>query len=288
MVRYEKNFTPLCLVDETREKAFQKNIKEKKYNSNNDTYKCKNGNINQIANHLKKIYKNKCAYCETKFNRSYIKIEHYRPKNSRYYKNYYFLAYSWSNLLPICDICNNTKLDYFDIEDNENRIIYNNETLKDIQYNTKKYNKIEKPLFIHPEYDEYDKLFSFNNKGKMVTFDKRLRYTRTKANLNEKYLKDRRATVINDFRNLIDESIFLFRFLETKEDFIEFKYMIENKIKDFFIDENEFIAVRKFIIQRLDYCLVDSKFNKMFKISLYRYIKDIEVYSSVKKGIIKL
>ena len=60
---------------------------------------------------------NKCCYCESKFGAtSYGAVEHFRPKGSvqqgqgqnREYPGYYWLAYSWSNLLVSCERCNSS------------------------------------------------------------------------------------------------------------------------------------------------------------------------------------
>ena len=56
----------------------------------------------RIENKLSELYKSKCCYCET--NISGTEIEHYRPKN-----DYYWLVYSWDNLLAVCSQCNRKK-----------------------------------------------------------------------------------------------------------------------------------------------------------------------------------
>ena len=57
----------------------------------------------------------KCCYCESRFGAtSYGAVEHFRPKGAvqqergedREYPGYYWLAYSWSNLLVSCERCN--------------------------------------------------------------------------------------------------------------------------------------------------------------------------------------
>ncbi len=64
---------------------------------------------------LKKAQHDKCAYCENHFaGNSSGDVEHFRPKAysqqsrgaSRVYPGYYWLAYSWTNLLYSCEICN--------------------------------------------------------------------------------------------------------------------------------------------------------------------------------------
>jgi uncharacterized protein (TIGR02646 family) len=64
---------------------------------------------------LKKAQHDKCAYCENHFaGNSSGDIEHFRPKAysqqsagaRKSYPGYYWLAYTWTNLLYSCEICN--------------------------------------------------------------------------------------------------------------------------------------------------------------------------------------
>jgi len=63
---------------------------------------------------IRKIFNEKCAYCEGKFNKnSYGHIEHWRPKGAveenPLHKGYYWLASEWTNLLWACPVCNSRK-----------------------------------------------------------------------------------------------------------------------------------------------------------------------------------
>lgn len=276
MVKYSRGYTPLCLVDDKVLKAFDKDVENKKYVDSSSRYKCKHQKdgikLYPVSDALKDIYKNKCAYCETHFNRTFIKIEHYRPKSV-----YYALAYSWSNLLPICDICNTTKSNNFEVD---SMVVKDKvRTLQKLQYSTKIFNKIEKPKFLHPEIDNYDEMFRFDLKGKIIVFDNilnshRMVYTIKYSDLNQDALAQRRAKVFEDFKNIINEL-----FLLAKNN-IEYNESMNSKIVGFFNNENEFIAVRKFIIKYLHIFLkkCDDTFIENFRNSLNQYIKNIAVY----------
>ena len=289
MVKYLKTFTPLCLVDKSRKKAFQEDILAKKYIDSNSLYKCKYQKDYEtfypVKDALNQIYRNKCAYCETQINRTSTNIEHYRPKSI-----YYALAYGWSNLLPICDMCNSKKSNHFEIESGTARVKYNQESLEDLQYITAKYNKEEQPKFLHPEIDNYEHLFRFNSKGKIIVYksipnsDKMI-YTINHSDLNHHNLLKRRAKILQDFIKMNNDLFDYYKMaLETKNrsNFIKFQKNIQIEIKIFFNDENEFIAVRKFIIERLRFYLMskDKIFVKFFKGYLHKYIKNIEVYNN--------
>jgi len=58
-----------------------------------------------IALELRRMAHRKCAFCEGKLElTAYLEIEHYWPKTLRPEQ-----AFNWSNLFPICRICNNAK-----------------------------------------------------------------------------------------------------------------------------------------------------------------------------------
>ena len=61
----------------------------------------------KVRDFLNKYYHGKCAYCEEHCK---AEIEHYRPKKGVQedpsHNGYYWLCYSWSNLVPSCRYCN--------------------------------------------------------------------------------------------------------------------------------------------------------------------------------------
>jgi uncharacterized protein (TIGR02646 family) len=80
----------------------------------------------EIKSLLLDLFHNKCAYCETPIVRS-GHVDHFRPKvealeivdkkiKSRA-KGYYWLAYEWENLYPVCDWCSSIrgKRNYFPV-----------------------------------------------------------------------------------------------------------------------------------------------------------------------------
>ncbi len=64
-----------------------------------------------VAETLRKLFNDKCAYCESTFRAvSPADIEHYRPKgrvkDEENHQGYWWLAADWENLLPCCIDCN--------------------------------------------------------------------------------------------------------------------------------------------------------------------------------------
>jgi uncharacterized protein (TIGR02646 family) len=73
----------------------------------------------------------KCCFCEGKFEaNAAADVEHYRPKHysqqarsgHKIYPGYYWVAYTWTNLLYSCQICNRShKRNYFPLHDPDTR-----------------------------------------------------------------------------------------------------------------------------------------------------------------------
>ena len=82
----------------------------------------------EVRNALKKLYHNKCAYCEGKVKpaQNQPNIDHYRPKDKiksvENHKGYYWLGYEWTNLLHTCTNCNIIKSNQFPLKDESKRI----------------------------------------------------------------------------------------------------------------------------------------------------------------------
>ena len=145
---------PTVLNNTKAQKEFQKNIEEKKY-AGNDIYR-------RVKTGLEKIYQGKCAYCETNtLAGAHNHIEHYRPNNK-----YYWLAFSWDNLLISCPKCNEKKGNHFYI--NSKEVKYNDELLSELHSITPEYDGIEEPLLINPEQETQTRLkeyFTFKTDG---------------------------------------------------------------------------------------------------------------------------
>lgn len=93
MIKVEKDFAniPKILSSQNRKDAFNKNVKDKAFNNGKTLYK-----PNKVKARLHKIYNLKCVYCEDSLLNS--------PKHI-----YYWLAYSWDNLLLCYTSCNRSK-----------------------------------------------------------------------------------------------------------------------------------------------------------------------------------
>ena len=196
----------------------------------------------KLKESLKSIYNHKCAYCEQKMvfpkenqNKSAsndLTLEHYRPKST-----YYWLAYSWDNLLPVCYDCNHAKEDFFDIEGVEITEIRTNE-IDNIHELASIYNSEEKPKFIHPELENLSTEFIFGKDGTVTSNNERCQYVIEKCDLKRLKLVLKRRKIIDDLKSK-------YQAIQTEEEF----YQLAKDIKTKSINpKTEFIALYDFIL----------------------------------------
>lgn len=115
----------------------------------------------RVRDILNLYYKSKCAYCEQTCK---AEIEHYRPKKGvtedSEHEGYYWLCYTWSNLVPSCRYCNTEggKGNRFPIINEANRVkkpSFNSENLDTTKCAASQTPLIdEKPFLLHPEIDK--------------------------------------------------------------------------------------------------------------------------------------
>ena len=84
-----------------------------------------------VRQSLSAAQRDKCCYCESRLGVTSHRVgEHFRPKGAvqqdsdqrMEYPGYYWLAYSWTNLLMSCDVCNSTHKRYlFPLSDHSER-----------------------------------------------------------------------------------------------------------------------------------------------------------------------
>ncbi len=225
---FKDNLVPTKLNNATTDDEFKKNVAAKKYVGNN--------RYSTVKEELHEIYHNKCAFCESDITAgSYNHIEHYRPKAI-----YYWLAYSWDNLLLSCPKCNTKKSDLFEIE-NENRAEYDNESLNELHNKISEYDNIEQPKLLNPEQTTEEELkshFSFTPKGKLLPISERMKYTEKLCDLNRTELVKKRFALLNDFLKMYD----------LINDKSEAKNAIINILERSIENNEEYIAWKKFLL----------------------------------------
>ena len=98
----------------------------------------------KVKNFLHRSQNGKCCYCERKRDKkAETDVEHFRPKaklkEKPNHSGYWWLAYSWDNLLISCKKCNNRKDINFPLKDESKRAFSENDDLKK-----------EEPILINP------------------------------------------------------------------------------------------------------------------------------------------
>lgn len=251
MIKVNKDFTdiPAILKSQNRKDAFDTNIFSSQYADEKNLYK-----VGSVQKKLNEIYHLKCAYCEQKLLDAPKHVEHYRPKDT-----YYWLAYSWDNLLLSCGGCNIAKGTNFPIK--KSMASYNNEAFTDIHNLGNSYDAIEEPILINPEKEDVlDKLI-FNTNGEISSLDDRVKSTIDNiCKLNRDELVQKRVELLNDFINRINKHYFLF--LKEKGGLSRFKPDLE-LFKEKCNQTEEFYSLRYFILNHIELFFEDVKIQKI-------------------------
>ncbi len=236
MIRVHKNLddVPQSLNQRKTEMKRNESILSTKYIKSN-RYK-----QSDVKKKLQDISNGKCVFCEQyiekcengKMKECSSTVEHYRPKSK-----YYWLAYSWDNLLWCCNRCNKNKDDKFKTLNEP--IIYNDDFKENIHSHTKQYNELEQPFMINPELESVINKLTFHN-GKIDSDDERVQYTIETCELDREALNEKRKAIIDDFIKKINAKVAM------REDYSDILKTLLIAIK---AKEQEFIALRYWILQ---------------------------------------
>ncbi|MEZ4962123.1 MAG: retron system putative HNH endonuclease [Saprospiraceae bacterium] len=184
MIKIEKDLTqvpaslqvpPMNRSAIATHKIRERIIRQSRYPKNSSAVD-KRYKMEDIKDALFKIYNGKCAFCEQRVERWHV--EHFRPKSE-----YYWLAFSWDNLLYACPDCNGSKSNHFHLDKEKN------------------------PLFINPEMEDPSPLITFQKDGLVSSADARMKYTLEKCSVYRKYLNDNRKKIWDDFLNDLESEV---------------------------------------------------------------------------------
>jgi len=185
---------------------------------------------------LKAIYKNKCAYCEQKIEQSHV--EHYRPKDI-----YYWLAFSWDNLILACSFCNLYKGVNFDLDGEPITFENNEENLENINTSGLSYDEIELPRMVNPETIDPSEYIYFEKNGSIKSEDSRFLYTIEKCKIDRKYLNDSRRKLLDNFEKDINAAL-VYNSENVAEQEREISSLARKFVRDSLDRESEFISFR--------------------------------------------
>ena len=136
---------------------------------------------------LEYVFFDKCAMCEARVGHAGRgEGDHYRPKKrvkipvaggwppgkvkwkvlaaavAGQSASYFWMAYDWTNLIPLCSICNNTKSDKFPVA---------GQHVFDPTLTTRQLNERERPLLINPYYEDPVEFLRYGITGGIVAID---------------------------------------------------------------------------------------------------------------------
>jgi len=184
-----------------------------------------------VKDSLFKLYNRKCVYCESRL--SGTEIEHYRNKST-----YYWLAFSWDNLFPICSTCNRKKGAQFQVNNVRSKapkILPDNfHTL------SAKLNEEELPDLIHSELDNPELFFIFSIDGLIDSSDSRGKYTITSCGLDRKELTTNRKAIIDELKKELNCSLLFNENIES---------IIRSFRKKAMNNESDYSAFRRFVVK---------------------------------------
>ncbi len=219
---------------------------------------------------LKKLYNNKCAYCE-KFAHD-PKMDHHRPQGrvvgeSNTNMGYYWLVYEWTNLLPTCTNCNEigAKGARYPIRGTRNQSHPTNgiPAILDqgqLPYNSG-FNAVELPLILHPEFCFPHKHFDFDRDGKIIGLTAEGISTINTIGLDNEDLNGWRRKIYNKYND--DLSKIIFRHFRptnpsTVGDFSEqITDWVFQLVKDSLNVYDEYVLFKKKLLLKLDYFFLE-------------------------------
>lgn len=197
-----------------------------------------------VKDALRSLYHGKCAYCETYDPSPHV--EHYRPKRG----GYYWLAYSWDNLIISCSQCNTKKGSQFPIMGQKASFLGTAEELAQINTLSDEYDKKELPLLLMPERMpvEIENIWEFRQDGSIVLNNDRISISRDVYDLDREELCKRRKKIWDDLVKCITECV-----AKAKGDVNLLKQLLAIPLNSFKRgakdDTNEYIAFRRYVLK---------------------------------------
>lgn len=197
-----------------------------------------------IKDALMTLYHGKCAYCETYDPSPHI--EHYRPKRG----GYYWLAYSWDNLIISCSQCNTKKGNQLPIMGQKASFLGTAEELAQINTLSEEYDRTENPLLLMPERMpvEIENIWEFNQDGSIVLNNSRIRKSCEVYGLNREELCKRRKKIWDELINCITDCVAM-----AKGDISKLQELLNTHLDSFkrgAADEtNDYLAFRRYVLK---------------------------------------
>lgn len=193
-----------------------------------------------IKQSLHEVYKGKCAFCEQ--NEEVIHVEHYRPKSI-----YYWLAYSWDNLLLSCPSCNGHKGTNFDLDGPLATFDNTEQNIRAINASSAGYDDSEIPQMVNPEVTDPKGQIYFEKDGRIRSDNPRFTYTIKKCKIDRKSLNDSRRSILDRFREYVRDSLIVNN--TPHDQTTSLATNLRNFVSDAQNEHEEFLAFRYYAIE---------------------------------------
>ncbi len=193
---------PESLTDQNKKEEHDRDLKEQYERIKNGeqekwSFKSNIYGHRDVKDRLEQISHGKCSYCEGAVEHvAWGDVEHYRPKSV-----YWWLAYTWENLLLSCQICNNRKSNEFPVRNQ--RATFENPDLD-----------AEDPGIVNPMTEDPEEYFEYEYYGEEAALipgselnngaSERVRVSIAVCDLNREELKRRRTRVLAELKSLIE------------------------------------------------------------------------------------
>jgi len=198
----------------------------------------------KVKNFLHESQHGKCCYCERTRDQKDFDVEHFRPKAEvkeiRDHPGYWWLAYSWENLLVACKACNQKKSSHFPLKDERKRAYGENCNLGE-----------EEPFLINPLEEEPELFIEYDIRetGLMVKALGKCERGRKTVNeltgINDRKVMEERADKLKDYR------VITLLLLDERE---ERRSLAKKRLQEYVSPCHEFSGFAKFYFRK-DGCL---------------------------------
>ena len=206
---------------------------------NHDNYNSRY-KLDDVKEALRIIYKGKCVFCEQKEELTHV--EHFRPKDT-----YYWLAFSWDNLLMSCPTCNTHKGANFEIDGTQANFENTELNIRNINSSSATYDANEIPKMVNPEVTDPAGQIYFEKDGNIKSDDPRFSYTIKTCKIDRNNLNDNRRSILDRFREHIRDAFIINTTKHDQE--VAFTTNARNFINDSQNEDEDFLAFRKFAIE---------------------------------------
>ena len=219
--------------------------------------------LDEAFERLTELYMNKCGYCETNpIPGSDLERDHYRPRgklnDDESHPGYYWLVYEWTNLVPACRICNNTKLNRFPIDASKGKRVSeppmdNGSLDMEACRVDSEIHLAEEPLLLNPVVDKPENHLTFLPDGNVESKSQKGKTTIEICKLDRDELIYARKGLINLYFNALTIPLKLFIERDiSKETLLYFLDNVFKEMEQARSPENEYSRLGWFLFEKFE------------------------------------